>query len=413
MLHFFLRKEPSPFQRLIGAILLITGCCIGVGMLALPVLTAQIGFFPAVIGLFLTWGFLVTTGLLLLEVTLWFRHDVHLLTMAEETLGKVGKGIACVTFLFLFYCALVAYMTASGELISDSLGQWLHLSLSRPIGIVLFVMVMAPWVYLGTAAVEQCNRLLVLGMFCAYALVLSLAFPHIQENALMRADWSYFLYALPVFVFSFGYHNLVPSIAAYLHYDRKACFKAIVLGSALPLVVYVIWEALTLGLIPLTGTAGFEDALQHGNSATHLLQKVSQSRFVILFVQAFAFCAIVTSFLGVSLSFIDFVADGLKLKKRGKSGLLILSLVLGPPFVFSLLYPDIFLSALNYASAFGAVILFGVLPACMVLKGRMRYGKEVPPVVPGGRVTLFVVIAISFFIAALQFYRDWVAPFLR
>lgn len=411
MLHFFLRKEPSPFQRFIGAILLITGCCIGAGMLGLPVLTAQGGFFPALVGLFFGWGFLLTTGLLLLEVTLWFREDVHLLTMAEETLGKLGKGVACVTFLFLFYCALVAYMTASGELIADSLERWLHLSFSRPVGIVLFVVCMAPWLYLGTAAVEQCNRLLVVGLFCAYALVLSLALPHIQENGLMRADWSYILYALPAIVFSFGYHNLVPSIASYLHYDRKKLVYAIVLGSALPLLVYIIWEALTLGLIPMTGTAGFEEALRHGNSATHLLQKVSQSRFVILFVQAFAFCAIVTSFLGVALSFIDFVADGLKLKKRGGSGLCILSLVLGPPFIFSLLYPEIFLSALNYASAFGAVILFGVLPACMVLKGRLIYGKEVPPIVPGGRTPLFIVILISLFIAGLQFYRDWIAPF--
>lgn len=409
MLHFFLRKEPAYFQRFIGATLLITGCCIGAGMLGLPVLTAPGGFLPALAGLIFAWGFLLTTGLLLVEVTLWFGSDVHLLTMAENTLGKAGKWTACITFLFLFYCALVAYMTASGELVTDGLKQWLGVSFSRPVGIMLFVGLMAPWLYLGTAAVEQCNRILVLGLFIAYILLLTLAIPHIKENALMRADWSYALYALPALVFSFGYHNLVPSIAAYLHYDRKAIVSAIVLGSLIPLIVYILWEALTLGLIPLSGAEGFTEALQHGNSATHLLQKVSDSAWLTIFAQSFAFCAIVTSFLGVSLSFVDFVADGLNMKKRGKQGFMILGLVLGPPFVFSLLYPDVFLMALNYASAFGAVILFGILPACMVLQGRFLHAKDVPPIVPGGKLPLFIVIAISCFIALLQLYRDWIA----
>lgn len=109
-------------------------------------------------------------------------------------------------------------------------------------------------------------------------------------------------------------------------------------------------------------------------------------------------------------SFVDFVADGLQLKKRGKSGLLILGMVLCPPFLFSLVYPDLFLMALNYASAFGAVILFGILPACMVLQGRSQHSGEVAPLVAGGRFPLFIVIAISLFIAGLQLYRDWLAP---
>lgn len=412
MLHWFVRKEPSPFQRFLGAVLLITGCCIGAGMLGLPVLTSQAGFFPALVGLLFAWLFLLTTGLLLAEVTLWFRQGAHLLTMAEETLGKVGKSVACVTFLFLFYCALVAYMTASGELVADTLTRWLKVPVSRPMGTAFFVGLMAPWLYLGTAAVERCNRLLMMGLLCAYLFLIALAVPHIKENALMRADWSYSLYALPVLVFSFGYHNLVPSIASYLHYDRKTLIRAIVIGSALPLLVYVIWEAITLGLIPLAGEDSFQEALRHGNSATHLLQEVSTSPFITVSAEVFAFCAIVTSFLGVALSFVDFVADGLHVKKRGAKGFGILCLVLGPPFLFSLVYPDLFLAALNYASAFGAVILFGILPACMVLKGRPQFSKGLRPIVPGGHLSLFIVIVISLFIAGLQLYRDWLAPLL-
>ena len=42
--------------KLLGGILLVAGCCIGAGMLGLPVLSAQAGFKPSVV-MFLFAGF--------------------------------------------------------------------------------------------------------------------------------------------------------------------------------------------------------------------------------------------------------------------------------------------------------------------------------------------------------------------
>ena len=62
--------------RVLGATLLVAGCCIGAGMLGLPILTALGGFKPTIILFVLCWLFMAGTGLLLLEVNLWFTEEV-------------------------------------------------------------------------------------------------------------------------------------------------------------------------------------------------------------------------------------------------------------------------------------------------------------------------------------------------
>ena len=91
----------------------------------------------------------------------------------------------------------------------------------------------------------------------------------------------------------------------------------------------------------------------------------------------FAFLAIVTSFLAVALSLIDFLADGLHLpahKKRNRFFLLLLTLL--PPLFFGIRNPHLFLKGLQLAGGIGAMILYGVLPVWMVWRGRYHLGKK-------------------------------------
>src|SRR5580692_8125898 len=101
-----------------GGMLLIVGSCIGAGMLGIPVMTGIAGFFPSLIMFFLAWCFMTTSALLLIEVNGWFPHRVNLLTMVGDTLGKKGRAVCWITYLFLFYALLVAYISGIGNLSS-------------------------------------------------------------------------------------------------------------------------------------------------------------------------------------------------------------------------------------------------------------------------------------------------------
>lgn len=389
-----------------GGILLVAGCCIGAGMLGLPVLSGEAGFIPSVLVFFLCWLFMLATGLLLLEVNLWFGGEVSLITMAEKTLGWFGKGVSWVVFLFLFYSLMVAYVAASGSLVSDFIGELSGYFPHHALGGLLFSLFFGLLLYLGTGAVDKFNRILMFGLVISYCSLIAVGLFHVDVSLLERRDWTAATVVIPAVIVSFGFHNLVPSLTTYFHGEAKVLQKVIIWGSLIPLVIYLAWEWIILGIVPL---ADFKVALEQGEIATEALKNVAGASWILGAAEGFAFFAIVTSFLSVALSFVDFLADGLKIKKTPQGKIFLSFLVLFPPFLCALFYPAIFLIALNSAGGFGAVILFGILPALMAWRGRYSLCLGKTPIVPGGKAVLLAIIAISAGIIALQSYKGFIA----
>lgn len=394
--------HPHSSQKgsLIGGILLVAGCCIGAGMLGLPTLSGQAGFLPSVAMFFLCWLFMICTGFLLLEVNLWYGGNVNIITMAGRTLGHTGKVVSWLVFAFLFYSLMVAYVAASGSLITDFIESITHYHLHSNLGGLLFCLLFGILLYLGTAAVDWFNRLLMCGLIISYISLVVVGFSHVKPQLLTHHDWSAVTMVIPAVIVSFGFHNLLPSLTTYFHGDVKSLKWAIILGSAIPLVIYLIWEWIILGIVPLEE---FKLALNQGEIATEALKNAVGAAWIVDVAQIFAFFAIVTSFLSVALSFVDFLADGLNINKNPQGKLILASLVLVPPFICALFYPTIFLIALNTAGGFGAVILFGILPALMVWKGRYSQNLDKPQLVPGGKPLLGLIIIFSVWIIILQF----------
>jgi len=92
--------------KLLGSILLIVGTSIGAGMLALPIATAQLGFFGSLILLLICWFVMTAGALLLLEVNLWLPQNSNLISMAKATIGPIGQIVAWITYLLLLYYLL-------------------------------------------------------------------------------------------------------------------------------------------------------------------------------------------------------------------------------------------------------------------------------------------------------------------
>lgn len=389
----------APKGALLGGILLVAGCCIGAGMLGLPTLSAMAGFEPSLWMFLLCWLYMVSTGFLLLEVNLWFGEEINIVSMAERTLGKAGKFVAWGVFLFLFYSLMVAYVAASGSLLVDFIQETTGVQWHTAFGSFLFTACFGLFLYFGTGAVDWFNRILMLGLIIAYVSLVIAGGSHVRMELLQHKDWSAATLVIPAVIVSFGFHNLIPSLTTYFRSDVKALKKTIVIGSAIPLVIYLIWEWLILGIVPFSD---FKQVMDSGGIATEALNTVAGTSWILDAAEIFAFFAIITSFLSVSLSFVDFLSDGLKIKKTTLGRLLLIFLALTPPYLCALVYPDIFLSALNAAGGFGAVILFGILPALMVWRGRyiQHLGKK--QLLPGGRIILTLLITFALAVMTLQ-----------
>lgn len=101
------------------------------------------GFLPSATLMIVSWAFLVLEALLLAEVNVELMkrrrlgETLHsevlsLRTMADQTMGSNGGIFTAVTYLFLTYTLLVAYIAKSGEVLS------LMLNIPMPVAAALF-----------------------------------------------------------------------------------------------------------------------------------------------------------------------------------------------------------------------------------------------------------------------------------
>lgn len=362
-------------------------------MLGLPVITGDVGFYPSCLLLIFNWLVMLCTGLLVLEVNLILGDRVSIMTMAEKTLGSAGRYLSGLLFVFLFYSLLVAYISGSGELFSEMLQDLFGMTLDATWGSAVFGLLFGLLIYLGVGMVDGVNRILMGGLLLSYVLLLVAGWRHVEPSYLMRRDWSASMSVLPAMLVSFGFHNLIPSLTGYLHSDRLSLRRVIIVGSSLPLVLYILWECLVLGLVPW-GEAQHA-SIDGGKLATQILRQSVGGSWIVDVAEAFAFFAIVTSFLGVALSLVDFLADGLSVKRNRRTRIFLTLAVILPPFFFAFTYPGAFLLALKYAGSLGAAVLFGVLPTIMVWRSRYVLKLEGPRMLPGGRPALLLVMAAA------------------
>lgn len=358
-------------SRVLGSILLVAGCCVGVGMLGLPVVTAAAGFWPSTGALLGGWLFMIGSGWLLLEVALWFPNDTSVIEMARRQLGPLGAAVAWGCWMFLLYALMVAYVIGSGASIQELVSHWFNLPPFY--GSAAFVGLLALTLVYGTRACDHLNRLFMIGLFAGYGLIIMLGVPHVSHQFLASAKWSVALGAFPVAVVSFGFHNLTPTLVYYLERHKGRLRMSIILGSLLPLLGYLVWQYVALGLVP---ASAYQDAITEGLSVTQVLARTLGQPKLLLAAQLFGFSAIVTSFIATALSMMDFLRDSMRIKANMKNRWLICSLVLMPCLAIAWAFPGIFLKALTYAGAYGAITLFGIMPALMLLKGSAEHRRS-------------------------------------
>ena len=390
-------------SKILGSILLIVGTTIGAGMLALPIATAQLGFLGSIALLFVCWFVMTSCAFLLLEVTLCMPANSNQVTMARATLGPIGQIIAWMSFILLLYSLISAYISGGSGLLQNLLAM-MNLQISANAASTIFTLVFGMVVYMGMRIIDYCNRGLMFIKLIGYVLLVTLLMPYVSLPQLAHHD----VYALTtsaammVTVTSFGFSVIVPSLRIYLHSDVKKLKKTIFIGSLIPLICYIIWDFAIIGVIPLQGTHGLAEIITAPNSTNALVTNLTAaagSHSVTFFVKLFTSVCVLTSFLGVSLCLTDFLADGFEMEKVGWNRIFIQVATFLPPLLIVLIYPNAFITALEYAGIYSVVLLM-LIPAWMAFRARRKF-PDAPFRVPGGDAFLLGLIA---FALAVIFY---------
>ena len=387
---------PSSKQgSLTGAILLICGSSIGVGMLALPVLTGEAGAFPTIAVFLACCLFMSTTALLLLETCLACRQSKNLISMAKTSLNRFGQIAVLLSFLFLFYSIMTAYIAKGGELTHAILQQGSPVPLPPVLGPLLLALMSGMIIFFGPFIVDRINRFFMGGLLASYLFLMISGAPHFQLQNIAHADWTLSLFIVPFIITAFGYHNMVPSILEYLGGDRKKLLSVVFSSAAILFGVYVIWVVGLQGVIPLDL---IRQSAANGEIVTQPLSAVVGSPAVGFTALYLAFFAIITSVLGQGMSILDFLADHFSIEKTAPNRLRLSLLLFVPTLIFSQTIPGVFFKALEFAGGIAAMILFGIIPALMSWVNRYRRPElsgRVQILVPGGKPMLVITIALS------------------
>jgi tyrosine-specific transport protein len=353
-------------QRTIGATLMVAGVTVGAGMLALPMTSSQVGFSKSVLLLSALWLYMVLVAIIMIEISHGKGHSIA--AIAKRRLGPWGKHVAGASLLILFWALLAAYISGGSSFIHQDT-QWFSSLSSTTISSLIYTLFLGVCVAACTKVVDYANRLLFIIKIVVFAVMIFGLFPLIKFSNLRAVGGSVtmpLLKAIPVFFTSFGFHGSLPTLVDYLHGSKKNLYISIVLGSFIPLVVYVLWQAVTLGVI---GTS-FEASGSVNLFISQLTFQTGRPYFTVL-ADVFAFLAITTSFLGVALGLFNYVAEWFlkelhekkTLQTKVKASIITFAL----PLVFSLFYPTGFVFALGFA-AIPLSLLAAVLPAIIAFK---------------------------------------------
>lgn len=364
-------------NRIIGSILIVAGTTIGAGMLAMPIISAHVGFGTMALILIAIWIAMCYTSVVLVEVYKFNKPEDGLNTLTHKYLGNGGAILTAVSMLSLMYALVSAYITGGGDILRTSLDQWLGIQLDPKWSGLIFALLFGGIISLGTRVVDLSTKLVFTIKLIFLFFVILFLTPHIKlENlAHLPSNGLIVLSTIPIIFTSFGFYVVIPSLVQYLNGDSKKLKSVFIIGSAIPLVIYLIWELAVLGSID---NHTFATILKKNSGLEGLLlaiREIQESSFVKIAMNVFAAAAILTSFWGVTLSLYHYIKDLAKHRPSIKKPITSLTLTFLPPLVFALFYPDGFIIALGYASI-SLVILALVMPMLMLQKAQKQAGIQ-------------------------------------
>ncbi|WP_051148039.1 amino acid permease [Metapseudomonas resinovorans] len=371
---------------------IIIGTNIGAGVLSMAFAARKVGYIPLLACLALTCLFCIITMLYVAEACLRTRGNKQLSGLSRRYLGPLGGWLIFIAIAANGYGALVAYMTGSGNIMSDFFGQY---GLSREMGSLIFFVPSALVLYLGLKALGVGEKFISAGMVAIVCLLIGATLIHDDTRIanLWQSQWQYVVPVFNLAVFVFGAQFLVPELVRGNLTTPRRLPRLIVIGM---LLTFVLVAAIPASVIALVGTENLSEVatLSWGKSLGSWAYYVANT---------FALLAMLTSYWGLGGSLFSNIFDHFRLGSddNRRRRLAVLAVVSVPPFLLAYSGLANFVDALYFAGTFGGVLM-GIIPI-LLLNAARRRGDRTPefscgwyahPLVQGAIVLMFAASGV-------------------
>lgn len=264
------------------AVFMITGMTIGAGILGLPYAVAQIGLIPGV-GLIIGLGIIILfLHLMIGEIASHTKQALQLPGMAGRYIGAWAEKLLATTVLIGSYGTLLAYMIGESQALVSIFGG------NPLVWGILFWSVGSFLLWGGLKRIKKIERacslavIIIIGGICLF-----LAFHFNVGNLTVIQSGNLFI---PFGVILFALHAS-PAIAeahALLGGEEKKFRRAVIIGTLIPIVVYVLFVVAVVGA---TGSSTSEIAT--------INLGIRFGKPMLIIANLFAILAMSTGFMGL------------------------------------------------------------------------------------------------------------------
>lgn len=289
--------------------------------------------------------------------------EFGLIFMTERILGTRVARVVGVLYVVFHYTLLIAYIAEAGGILSQVT------LMPGPVGPIVFTLLMGGFIAISRKAiVDMLNNCLFILVVITFLCLVGMGLPSVHTSNLSYQNYSVIGPTIPILLVALVFHNVVPTVCSTLQYHRRSICSAIAVGSLIPLVMFLLWNAVILGIVHDYAAVAHSDTpidpvqILLDSNPTH--SRALGKALIALFSEA----AITTSFIGFVVGLMEFYAD--MFPGKSKKDACLYALVLLPPMLVALGNPGIFLRALDAAGAYGITVLFGLLPVALTLKLR-------------------------------------------
>jgi len=223
---------------------ILIGTCIGAGVLGIPYVAAQAGFFVALAYILLIGAIILVVNLYMGEISLRTKGEHQLIGYTKRYLGKKGKIFMEFATVFGIYAAIVAYMLGIGESISFLIfGNSSYTTLFG----ILFGVGMSGLLWRGMKALKKYEKIgvsIVLGLLVLIVILFS--------NKIEVANLIYFnvgniILPFGVILFALMSFHAIPEVKIVLYKKEKLMKKVLIFGTLISVIFYSLFTLVVVG----------------------------------------------------------------------------------------------------------------------------------------------------------------------
>lgn len=361
-----------------SAVFTLTGTVIGAGVLGIPFVVVRSGFWTGLFSIVLIGLVILLLNLLVGEVSLRTRKIHQLVGYADKYLGRYGKLLMLGAMAVCCYGALIAYTLGVSQSLFTVFGM------SQLFWAVAFYIAMMLVLYGSIKALAGSELFLECAKFLVFAVLVLIVFASSKFSASNLQGFYLPNFFLPfgVILFAFLGETAIPEMREILKKNLKILKSSIIIGSLIPIFIYILFAAAVVGVTGLftTEVATIGIASVFGGFTSGLFH-------------FFAILAMSTSFLALGYALKQMFIEDFKLKNFNAW-----TLTLAVPVILISLGVHSFVKVLDVSGAISGSII-AILVVFLHYKAK-KLGNRKPEF--SFKINKLVYVLLSaFFIAGL------------